>query len=487
MHRRFEHFLTTLVFTSAALAPAHAAELSEARVSSHIGQQLVADIELAMVDDPSAQVGVRLASPEVYKGAGVAMPPALASLTLSVMRREGRQFLHVTSLRPVDAEHLHLYLELTDKGQRAVRLVTLWLTPDPNPAPVPPPVAAPVQVPAPVQPPVAALVVPAPAPAIMMQPRMAPARTVAVAPPAPPQPQTPPQPQPKIAEARAPAPKVIEPKTIEPKSAEPKAAQAKPTLVLPVTRIKPVLPAAHGDAIPAACTQPSRDVQACTALDAKNAALRAQLGKLEEKVRNLQATLGVAATPAKAAADAPAKPTTIDARTMQQAQKTQDAHDAHAAAAKEAAKTAEHKEAPAPARAEPVAAAAAKEAHAVPPPEAAKPEEAAKPADAPKPPEPVKPAGPKPISSIKPLVAHKPKTPPDDSLPWGAIGAGVALLAALGGAAAFLMKRRGSRRNADIPADPGLLDKLKQRFAARNKGPSPASGNVEKIAEPSLE
>lgn len=467
MHRPLERFLTTLVFTSAFLASAHAAELGEARVSSHIGQQLVADIELAMVDDPSAQVGVRLASREVYNGAGIVMPPVLSSLNLSVMRRDGRQFLHVTSLRPVEAEHLHLYLELTDKGQRAVRLVTLWLTPDPNPAPVPPPPAAPVPVPLapPVAAPLATPVAHAPAPAPGMQPRVAPAGTVAVAPPA--------RPQPKISEPRA----------SEPKAPEPKVPTPKPLLPLPLTPAKPVLAAAHGDAAPAACTQPAREAQACTALDAKNAALRAQLGKLEEKVRTLQATLGVAAAPAKAAGHAPARPATIDTQTMQQAQKTQDAHDAHAAAAKAA---------PAPGKAEPVA--ASKDAHAEPPHEAAKsqdaaePEESAKPEEAPKPPEPVKPAGPKPISSIKPLVAHKPKTPPpDDSLPWGAIGAGAALLAALGGGAAFLKKRRGAARNVDIPADPGLLEKLKQRFAVRNKASAAAADRVDKVAEPRLE
>ena len=135
MLRCSRHFLSTLLLV-AAFGTVHAAELGEARVSSHIGQPLVADIELTMIDDPSAAVSVRIANPEVYNGAGFAMPPVLASVNLSVMRRDGRQFLHVTSLRPVDSEHLHLYLELQDKGQRSVRLATLWLTPDPHPAPL---------------------------------------------------------------------------------------------------------------------------------------------------------------------------------------------------------------------------------------------------------------------------------------------------------------------------------------------------------------
>ena len=94
---------------------------------------------------------MRLAHPNVYRGANIGMPAVLSTLAMTVTQRDGRQFLHVTSLRPVDAGHLHLYLELTDKGQRAVRLVTLWLTPDPNPpAPTPAPLSVPPPTPLPV-------------------------------------------------------------------------------------------------------------------------------------------------------------------------------------------------------------------------------------------------------------------------------------------------------------------------------------------------
>jgi hypothetical protein len=154
MARCLSGSLITFLFASLTLAPAHGAELGEARVSSHIGQQLVADIELTALDDAAAPVQVRLANPDVYRGANIAMPTVLSSMNMSVMQRDGRQFLHLTSLKPVESEHLHLYLELVDGGRRAVRLSTLWLTPDPNPAP-PPPVrlaepAPPVETPAPV-------------------------------------------------------------------------------------------------------------------------------------------------------------------------------------------------------------------------------------------------------------------------------------------------------------------------------------------------
>jgi Tfp pilus assembly protein FimV len=252
------------VAAAAAIVPVHAAELGDVRVSSHLGQPLVADIELALVDDPAAAVGVRLASPEIYNGAGIAMPPALASLNLSVMRRDGRQFLHVTSLRAVDSDHLHLYLELADKGQRTVRLATLWLTPDPNPVPVPVPVPAPV--PAPVQVPAPAFVAhaePKPAPAVVPVPAPAPARaSVQVA-------------------AKPPV-----------REAHPHAAPVAPRATLQPLPI-------HGlqTAAPAACAHQDEQARACAALDGKNAALKERIGALEGKVKLLQGALRASPPP----------------------------------------------------------------------------------------------------------------------------------------------------------------------------------------------
>jgi pilus assembly protein FimV len=135
---------------SGVLAGAQAAELAEPVVRSHIGQPLVADIELSALADEAAPVQVRLASPDVYRGAGIGMHPVLSSLNMTVMRRDGRQYLHITSLKPLDAEYVHLFLELSDGSRRNLRGTTLWLTPDPNPAPPPPVAAAPAAPPAPV-------------------------------------------------------------------------------------------------------------------------------------------------------------------------------------------------------------------------------------------------------------------------------------------------------------------------------------------------
>lgn len=253
MARRTRLILSSLVL--AALVPAFAAELGDPRVSSHIGQPLVADVELTMLDDAAAPVQVRVASPEVYNGAGIAVPPVLSSLNLSVMRRDGRQFLHVTSLRPVDADHVHLYLELVDKGQRAVRLATLWLTPDPAPAPVR--VAAPA---------------PAPAPDAALLAQVERARVAHAAPVV------------RREVAKAPPP--------------PK----------PVVRHAPPAPSAK----PEACARPAEEVQACAALGAKNDELRSRLGQVEDRMKKLQVSLAAPAVAHEAAKpeapkEAPAK------------------------------------------------------------------------------------------------------------------------------------------------------------------------------------
>ena len=255
-----------LIMTCALLSgAAGAAEMGEAQVRSYIGQQLVADIELTMLAAPAAPVQVRLAHPNVYRGANIGMPHVLSTLDMTVTQRDGRQFLHVTSLAPVESSRLHLYLELADGAQRDVRLVTLTMAPNPNPPPPP----APVRMPAPVVADTPTAVAP-----VVAKP--------------PPRPRPAPPPKPVVAKI-APAPKQ-EPKP-EPKP-EPKQ-EARP---LPAAEPGPApkaLPLAAA-AAPAACA-PAPDVDrstVCAALDYKNAQLREQIGQLEDKVRVLQVALG---------------------------------------------------------------------------------------------------------------------------------------------------------------------------------------------------
>lgn len=236
--------ISTCALLAAASWPVQAAELGEPRVSSFLGQPLVADIELTMLEDAANPVQVRLAHPNVYHGASIGMPAVLSTLRMTVMRRDGRQFLHLTSLGKVESEHLHLYLELADGAQRNVRLATLWLAPDPNLAPPPVPVAPP---PVPVK---------AAQPAVAAAPKPAPAR---------------PKPAP------APAPLKPKPAIVPPQPPRPAPSTPEPA-------------PAGGACAP----QPRAQVDACVVLGARNAMLHQQLGQLEEKVKLLQTAAGAA-------------------------------------------------------------------------------------------------------------------------------------------------------------------------------------------------
>jgi pilus assembly protein FimV len=276
VRRPLDSLFCVLLACTGLPAGALAAELGEARVVSHIGQQLVADIELTALHDEAAPVQVRLASADVYRGAGIAMPPVLSGVNLSVTRRGGRQFVHVSSQGAVQSEYLHLYLELAEGNEQAVRLATLWLTPDPNPAP--PPAARPV-------PPAA---VPEPKPEAKVEAKPAPKPAPAPVPVLPAKPALKPVPAPNAKPVQA---------------SKPAAAAA--GVPVPATRARPLavaMPPLPSAAKPAACPQPDPAVlKTCVALDYKNGQLTAQIGQLEDKVKVLQLAMG----PARAGTSVP--------------------------------------------------------------------------------------------------------------------------------------------------------------------------------------
>jgi pilus assembly protein FimV len=208
-------------------------------------------------------VQVRLASADVYRGANIDMPAVLSSLNMNVMRRDGKQFLHVTSLKPVEADHLHLFVELNDGGRRSVRLATLWFTPDPTPPVVvrPAPVVAAAE---PAMPP------PPPAPKKVVQPRAIPASPAPEPAPAPVRKAAQPRPR-ALPAAEAPPPAALPRKAPEP---GPVAAQLTKAAAAPACKPQP-----------AASPQPD---PVCAALDQKNSDLREQIARLEQKVKSLQ-------------------------------------------------------------------------------------------------------------------------------------------------------------------------------------------------------
>lgn len=238
---RFSSALILAFALAGPLTCARAAELGETVVSSHIGQPLVADIELTHLADPIVPVQVRLAHPDVYKGANIVMHPVLSNLNMSVMRRDGRQFLHITSTKQVDSQYVHLFLELIEGSKRNIRTETLWLTPDPSPAPPPEPL-----------------------------PR--------------------PQPQPLVLPAPAQAP--VKPEASAPAAAKPAARpEMRPQPDAPPVRVLKLPPAA-----PASCPS-AEQVKACAETDYKNGLLSAQIVELEEKVKALELAMKGAAVP----------------------------------------------------------------------------------------------------------------------------------------------------------------------------------------------
>jgi pilus assembly protein FimV len=121
---------------------AGAAELGDVTLHSFAGQPLVADIALmALAPGELAGVQVRLASPDVYRGANVRIHPALASLRMTVMQDAQRPFIHVTTRQAIDADYLHLFLELNFGERHSVRAVTVWLSARPPAAPAAAPTA----------------------------------------------------------------------------------------------------------------------------------------------------------------------------------------------------------------------------------------------------------------------------------------------------------------------------------------------------------
>ncbi|MDZ5634383.1 hypothetical protein [Janthinobacterium sp. GMG1] len=256
---------------SLALPPVMAAELGDMAVLSHVGQPLLAEIELtALAPEEVNGVAVRLASPDVYRGGGIGMDPALQGLTISPLERGGRHYVRVTTRQAIQAGHVHLYLLLGNGNGAVVRLGTVWLTPAP-------PAAAAVSAPArPAVPVPMPMPVPAPLP-----------RAVAGAP----------SPDAAVLAARARAEGLVRPARV---FVPPPAAPKPPA---PALRAQPLRRAMA----PVAACAPQADAgqaQACVALDEKSAALNDKLGELEGKIGALQKALAQPATAAPAAAPA---------------------------------------------------------------------------------------------------------------------------------------------------------------------------------------
>jgi pilus assembly protein FimV len=195
--------LTGVALATACLLSGQAWALGLGRLSvqSALGEQLRAEIDVTSITPEEAStLQLRVASPEVYRAAGIDYNSVLPATQVTVQRRaDGRTVLRVSSDRAVVEPFLDVILEVNWASGRLVRAYTLLLDP-PATRTAPPAMAAA---------PTAPVMTPSPAPSQARPPAAAPAPTPGAAPaPAPgaaPAPQRAAAPAPAQASAKAPA------------------------------------------------------------------------------------------------------------------------------------------------------------------------------------------------------------------------------------------------------------------------------------------
>ncbi len=125
----------------------NAAGLGKLTLGSSLGQPLRAEIELVSVKaDEIPSLVARVASPEAFRQAGVALAPYHSSLVISVEKRaNGQPYLQITSPQSINEPFLNLLIELNWSSGRLLREYTVLLDPvDTNVAEPTSPVVSPV-------------------------------------------------------------------------------------------------------------------------------------------------------------------------------------------------------------------------------------------------------------------------------------------------------------------------------------------------------
>lgn len=125
----------------------NAAGLGKLILGSSLGQPLRAEIELVSVKgDEIPSLVARVASPDAFRQAGVALAPYHSSLVISVEKRaNGQPYLQITSPQSINEPFLNLLIELNWSSGRLLREYTVLLDPvDTNVAEPTSPVVSPV-------------------------------------------------------------------------------------------------------------------------------------------------------------------------------------------------------------------------------------------------------------------------------------------------------------------------------------------------------
>ncbi|SDV99652.1 type IV pilus assembly protein FimV [Nitrosomonas communis] len=110
---------------------AYTAGLGKLTHGSFLGQPFKAEIELVSVaKDEIPSLSARLASPEVFRQAGVTYAPYHSSLSVSIEKRvNGQPYIQITSPQLVDEPFVSLLIELNGLSGRLLREYTVLLDP----------------------------------------------------------------------------------------------------------------------------------------------------------------------------------------------------------------------------------------------------------------------------------------------------------------------------------------------------------------------
>ena len=139
----------------------HSAGLGRLTLQSGLGEPLRAEVEITSLQPSEVDsLTARLGSPEAFRAAGIEYSPTLVSLRVVLDRRDGRPFLRLSSVRPIDDPFLDIIIELQWSTGRLVREYTFLLDPPQYrekpaaaaPAPSTAQVARPIPTPAPAAP-----------------------------------------------------------------------------------------------------------------------------------------------------------------------------------------------------------------------------------------------------------------------------------------------------------------------------------------------
>lgn len=123
--------LTSAVASAVLLSSsAYAAGLGKLTVMSSLGQPLRAEIELTAVSNEEVGVLVaKLAPGDAFKLANIEFNPALLALQFTIEQRNGRQYVKITSSKPLNEPFVDMLLELSWNSGKLVREYTFLLDP----------------------------------------------------------------------------------------------------------------------------------------------------------------------------------------------------------------------------------------------------------------------------------------------------------------------------------------------------------------------